>query len=345
MRKFKEYQYDHQVTTAKAHPDWFGSDRLNGEFKSKHYKFILKNGINNIDKELRCSDEDNRFNVIEYFRANGIEWWNGNAPSGHMCSSQIACLNHLFPLRYDHDAVLALANGAAGCRFFDDVETVGGDRKFPGYISFEVVTSTDYLNESNGKPLTRGSMCTSVDAVICAMKGEKHWLLPIEWKFVESYYRDDKSIEDYEWEKDGHGKGEERLRRYTNLINGSIQLHSLDDYNGSIYFQEPFYQLMRQTLWAEQAILNKDTFFPCATEYMHIHVVPDENGDLLFRKYRNVAWDQTHGMVGSWISCLEEKSRYCRRDPKTLFCFILSDEKLSKKYSRLIEYLSERYWK
>ena len=38
-----------------------------------------------------------REGVIDYFENNHIVWWPGqSSPAGHMLSSQIACLNHLF---------------------------------------------------------------------------------------------------------------------------------------------------------------------------------------------------------------------------------------------------------
>ena len=76
----------------------------------------------------------------------------------------------------------------------------------------------DHLNE---KTLTRGSNCTSVDAFIYAVhKGDKKkWLIPIEWKYTEYYYNNDKSNEDRKGELKGtNGKGHERVERYSKII-------------------------------------------------------------------------------------------------------------------------------
>ena len=142
MKGYKEFQYGHQVEVVKEHPDWFDNDKLNGKFKGNSHEFILQDGKNNLFSDLRGTDAEDHMNVMEYFRANKIGWWSGNRPTGHLCSSQISCLNHLYPLRYDAKAVLAIVNTVVGEGFFDSVIEVGGDRKFPAYIAFEVVTSS-----------------------------------------------------------------------------------------------------------------------------------------------------------------------------------------------------------
>lgn len=44
---------------------------------------------------------------------------------------------------------------------------------------------------------------------------------------------------------------------YRNITIMGKSSASIISYRNSIYFQEPYYQLMRQTLWAEQVIDNK----------------------------------------------------------------------------------------
>lgn len=347
---FKQRQYKYQSTVVKEHPEWFGYDKLGGVFRKKNYDFVLwaKAKRNNLFKSIR-GDES----VVRYFNKNGISWWGGIVPSNHLCSSQIACVNHLYLIREDPDAVLALANGIAAKaigdkHFFDGVLIVGGDEKFrPGYISFEVVTSKDYLHESKSEDgsLTRGSQCTSVDAAILATRGKEVWLLPIEWKFVEEYNREDKSQNVKEKETGNLILcGDERIRRYfeSGLVSSSDNLIYADPH-GSIYFQEPYYQLMRQTLWAEQVIKNKDKFFAGANEYLHVHVVPEANDTLRARKYR-ASWDNGKGMVENWKSNLKHPEKYICIDPEDMFAVLCEDEQLSRKYSELIEYLNVRYW-
>jgi len=64
-----------------------------GIFKNKPWPFVLSKPELNLWSSIR---ED----AIEYFRSNCISWWDsGDMPTGHLLSSQIACINHLYFLR------------------------------------------------------------------------------------------------------------------------------------------------------------------------------------------------------------------------------------------------------
>ncbi len=294
-----------------------------GRFMGKQRPFVLKDGNYNLYEPIRKD-------ALKYFKDNKIGWWGGFRPSGHVLSSQIACLNHLFALRHDADAVLKILNNVRN--EFTEVLPVTSDTDL-GYIAFEVVSKGDHLHE--GTP-TRGSNCTSIDAFIYARhKSGKLWLIPIEWKYTEHYNNQDKSNEDREGEAKGsNGKGQERMSRYNSLITASPQLKSLDNYGGSLYYYEPFYQLMRQTLWAENIIANPNTEELKASDYLHIHVIPAENDELLLKKYK-VSADT---MENSWREMLTDQSKYVIVDPKELL------SPVSDKYPQLTEYLSTRYW-
>lgn len=284
-----------------------------------------------------------RDDVVKYFHDNGIKWWgaakdDGSRPSGHILSSQIACLNHLFCIRKDKEAVLALINGITGMpAHFKEILPIPSEAEAGCYIAFEMVSSRDYLNEDGP---TRGANCTSVDAFIYAAdENEERWLIPIEWKYTESYQREDKSAEDYKGrgQKGKHGKGEKRLSRYSDLINSSEQLIPLPDYHGSIYFQEPFYQLMRQTLWAEQICRSKDESVIPAQHFVHVHVCPKDNALLLNKNYTDVSKES--GMENAWKAMLKHRNLYILIDPKDLM------RPLYDTHKDLCNYLSERYWK
>jgi hypothetical protein len=278
--------------------------------------------------------------VIDYFVKNEIAFWKTgiasvdeyNMPTGHTLSSQIACLNHLYPLRNDKNAVLSIAQTI--CPDFTDVLTIKTDKYLPAYIAFEVVSDTDHLNE---KCSSRGTMCTSVDALIYAEhKDGKKYLVPVEWKYTECYSDKDYSIEDRKEPKfEKEGKGKERLRRYSELITNSPQLKTLCSYENSVYFFEPFYQLMRQTLWAEQIIAHKDSETMKADDFIHIHVIPQENKDLLNKTYRC----SDKGMEETWRENLQNQNKYQIVTPKELLGSI---DKI--KYGELINYLTKRYW-
>ncbi len=273
--------------------------------------------------------------VVDYFIKNEIAFWETgitevdehNMPTGHTLSSQISCINHLFPLRNDRKAVLSIAKTI--CSDIIDIFEIKTDKFLPAYIAFETISETDYLNECKGQKPTRGTMCTSIDALIFAQhqNGEKI-LLPIEWKYTESYDDTDKSTE--------KSRGKTRLGRYSDLINKSTQLKQKhEDYTSSIYFFEPFYQLMRQTLLAEQMIANKNTEIIKADDYIHAHIIPRENIDLLNKQYLPNKQD----METTWRSCLVNQEKYKIISPKDLLANI---DKI--RYKKLINYLSERYW-
>ena len=321
MSRYKKSQYTRQEDLVN-NSDIFNGDKGNGYFMGKPRHFVLKDGMNNLYEPIRND-------VLRYFKDNDISWWGGDKPSGHTLSSQIACLNHLFAIMGDKEAVLAMLNGVRD--EFKEVLSVQCDAA-PQYIGFEVVSEEDPLNE---KTSTRGSNCTSVDAFIYAKhKDDSIWLIPIEWKYTEHYANLDKSNEDRQGEEKGsNGKGQERVRRYSALTDASLQLKSLDSYYGSIYYQDPFYQLMRQTLWAENVVKLKEEKLK-ADNYMHIHVIPSANKDLLDKKYSV----SSMGMEDTWRSMLNNQSKYIIVDPQKLL------EPIKDKYPELVSYLKKRYW-
>lgn len=334
MSDYREQERKRQSELAKK-TDIFEHSDTGAIYRKIGRDFILKSNEKNLYKEIRE-------NVMQYFKDFGISWWGGQIPSGHLLSSQIACLNHLFLLKNDPEMVLDILKNI--CDEFKEVLPIQCDNKTkkeelrePGYVAFEVVSDMDHLNEEQPK---RGSNCTSIDALILAKhKSDKTFLILIEWKYTESYASFDKSLEDSkDMEKGNQGKGKERLRRYSTLINDSKYLVTKDGYRSSLYFQEPFYQLMRQTLWAEQMIVNKNKERIQADDYLHLHVVPSENKDLLSHNYHRFEMEQ--GMEVAWREMLTEEGnkRYLRTDPQELI------QPIKNKYSELYQYLTRRYY-
>lgn len=323
---YKQSQYLRQINVLASHPELFDYDKGNGYFRNKKYPFVLSKGINNLFEPIRDK-------VLQYFKVNGISWWGGYKPSGHMLSSQMACLNHLFFIREDDNAVLELINNIRPGLHFTKVLplTLDKDQK---YIAFEAVSKYDHMNEDGP---TRGANCTSIDALIAAVSdnGER-WLIPIEWKYTESYPPTDKSQEDNPDKPKGNKlRGEKRLENYSGLIDASKYLVKYDDYAHTPYFFEPFYQLMRQTLWAEQMIEHKDIEWIKANHFLHIHVIPSANASLLNKKYKctdkqmEESW-KSHLLLDCYQTITPEK--------------LLSPLKGNDDYSELINYLQIRYW-
>lgn len=328
MDKFKDRECRKQQSLI-AKGEIFDGDRGYGYFCGKRRAFVLEDGTKNLYGPIRTF-------AVKYFMENGISWWKGSSPSGHILSSQIACLNHLFTIRTDKDAVLAMLNGVRN--EFVDVLPLHCDVAPQGYVAFEAVSSNDNLNE---RQTTRGSNCTSVDALVLARHANgKKWLVPIEWKYTESYLDQDKSREGYKSSDQGLEsdaeiyKGLERMHRYNDLITASSQLKTLAEYCGSIYYQEPFYQLMRQTLWAEQIIKRGDRKLYGVDYFLHIHIIPSRNEALLQRIYKVSG----KNMEDSWRDMLEDQSKYVIVDPERLMLPV------KDRYPDLQEYLKIRYW-
>ena len=285
----------------------FFNDSGGGLFMRKPRSFVLQDGQNNLYSDIRTD-------VSEYFNQNMIAWWGGNYPTGHVLSSQIACLNHLFPIRHDKEAVLNLLKVVSD----DFVDVLPISENFQGFIQFEAVGGkNNLLNEGNN---TRGSNCTSVDALIYALQNDGHrCLIPIEWKYVESYGNENKSSGD---------KGETRKKRYMDLIAKSSMLN---ENILSCCWYEPFYQLMRQTLWVEASM--KDVKGLEADNYLHLHIIPDGNTELLDKLYPCSG----KGLEATWKNCLYSPEKY----------IIISPDKLWSKQKTdtdIYQYLCMRYW-
>ena len=75
-----------------------------GLFFGKPREFVLSEPAPANLWEGICAD------AIDYFARNSISWWkgDGNEPTGHMLSSQVACVNHLYLLRQRADLAKAV---------------------------------------------------------------------------------------------------------------------------------------------------------------------------------------------------------------------------------------------
>ena len=295
-----------------------------------YYDFVLKPqcSLTNLYKPIRKE-------VLQYFERYDIAWWRQHEdryfPTGHLLSSQIHCLNHLFALRKDPDAVLEIIKPigiAAGINFdkvlpsFIDTHEAYYDRETgkkvsnSNYISFEFVChNIDMLGETHEK---RGAKCTSVDALVYAQAGNERWLIPIEWKYTESY---------------DHKKEAYSFERYSKVVSNNSRLEGWTH----LYKHDPFYELGRQTLLMEKLIERKPMVgkishrFPqyplAADNFLHVVVVPKDN--LLMR------------------ADTDKFKASLKQNYRNLFQVVDSQTLLSNiqnKYSELTAYLQARYW-
>jgi len=282
-------------------------DPGNGMFLGKAREFVLSNPKLNLWEGIR---ED----TLDYFQRNRIVWWHGDngMNTGHLLSSQVACVNHLFFLHHRKDLATAILQGIdssiAEALVIDD-----------GYVEFEFIGEKQYLKE---KGFSRGANCTSVDAAMMGMTTTGHKkLFLIEWKYTESYKPQSKYIP-------------ERASVYDHLIQAQDSPFIMG-VNPSVYYYEPFYQLMRQTILADQLLKFHDHDID---EYLHIHVAPEKNEELRTGM-------TSPGIVGkdiheAWKRRLRDDSLFLAITPELL---LEPAWRMPDTHSEG-EYLRNRYW-
>jgi hypothetical protein len=317
--KLMSYRNDQKKWAQDLLPDFLRAEG-NGEIRGKSYPFVLKKTLLNLWDGIR---ED----AISYFKENGIPWWEGtnDGPTGHLVSSQVACINHLFSLRQRKDLATAVLRQI-------DKDIISAERLDDGFVEFEVIGKKNYLGELQH---TRGANSTSIDAVMLGRKAKKNILISIEWKYTENYtgeclYK------------------EPRYKIYNPLLdepNSPIDSEIAkgdkpDEYYKALYY-EPFYQLMRQTLLSCKMV---DVNEYGADDYIHLHIVPDENIEMLEGITSNDIQGFKDGdhldMETAWMAVLKDRAKYKRISPKDFF----EPLKEEKDVKSLLQYLEKRYW-
>jgi hypothetical protein len=291
-------------------------DSGGGIFKGTEREFVLNEPRLNIWAGVR---ED----VIDYFKRHKIPFWDsGDEPTGHLLSSQIACINHLYFIRQRQDIATAILKGVD-----KDVKIalrMDNGESDSGFVDFEVIGADNYLGE---KLHTRGANSTSVDAVMLAeIQDGQRKLFFIEWKYVEQYKsQPSKALGE---------SGKTRIKTYKPLLDKvDCPIHSTDT-DG--LFTEPYYQLMRQTLLAHEMVKAKEYG---ASDYLHLHIIPMANTDL---KDVNTAAGKLDGsdLKESWTKLLKTPEKYMAIDPKNL----IELARNCHDAMTWIRYLEYRYW-
>ena len=158
--------------------------------------------------------------IQKFFMERNIHWWSStrsgdntekNFPTRNMASSQIACINFLFPLAEMPPALLAMLSTIDNdiCKIeMMEYTARSSNQPVVSTVEFEWIGLKTPLEE--GAPYTRGENATSVDAMVIATTntGKRRAYL-FEWKYVEEYPMD-------EYKGDGPS-GQKRIRRYLNL--------------------------------------------------------------------------------------------------------------------------------
>jgi hypothetical protein len=288
-------------------------DTGNGLFKQTHYPFVLQNNLLNLWSGIR-------YDAINYFKENKIPWWENEneSPTGHLLSSQLACVNHLYYLRQRKELATVILHSVDN----RIQEAVAIDSKCgSGFVDFEVIGKENYLHERSH---TRGALSTSIDAVMVGKKfGGKNILVLIEWKWTECY-------DNSSHHKDAHDTIYLPLLKETDC---PIKTNILKTENFLELYIEPFFQLMRQTLLGWKMSEAKE--YNC-DEYIHLHIIPNNNKAL-----RDPEYLPGKDLLKAWHGLLKEPKRYQIIDPKELMVPLQNENDALS----LLHYLDERYWK
>jgi len=277
-----------------------------GLFLGKPREFVLSEAAGNLWAGIR---ED----ALDYFTRNSIPWWRSEAdgPTGHMLSSQVACVNHIFLLRQRPDLAKAVLHAI-------DPEVVEAETVDDGFVEFEFIGASQYLAE---RSFMRGANCTSIDAFMIGRTehgGRRAFL--IEWKYTESYSREDKYVP-------------ERARVYDDLIKSDDS--PFNKFEPRAFYFEPFYQLMRQTLLGSQISKHQD--HGC-TSYRHVHVVPEQN--LEFHRNVTAPLLKRGSVSDAWSAVLKCPEFYIGLTPDKFMQPTIAE----RDTKALISYLRRRYW-
>lgn len=319
----------------------FEEDPGGGKFNGQAHSFVLQAPEKNLFAPIR--DE-----VLLYFNghlpgADGrLRFWRSGGekvvaghvcslPTGHVLSSQVACLNHLFPLCRDGKAATLLLQGLRP----DMVEALPvGIHARDMFVEFEVTGGGSYLNEEQrGRSLTRGANATSVDAVMKGRDAQGNIrLFLIEWKYTESYPS--------KCEKKPGSRMDNRLWRYRSFFtrDGSPFTFCNSDVDSTFFEElltEPYYQLMRQTLLGWKMTQDPSRNGQ-ATSFTHILVIP--HGNTALRSGCAVIAGRQGDLAGAWNALVREPVLFLAPEE------LLQPLTAQPDYARLLDYLYRRYW-
>jgi hypothetical protein len=93
---------------------------------------------------------------------------------------------------------------------------------------------------------------------------------------------------------------------------------------------------MRQTLWAEQMVVHRADECVKADEYIHVHVIPPDNDQLLKKLYPISGLP----MENTWRNRIVHQDRYTIISPEAF----LNPIRNAGNYQDLMGYLKQRYW-
>jgi len=290
-----------------------------------------------------------RESAVTYFADRGIRWHDGlekrRLPSNHLCCSQSCCVNFLYEFSSDPGLIKDVF-----ARFYpdlieepiridDDLPLEDGSRPF---MAFEWIGTTDYLGEHLRKrgSRTRGAHYTSADFAFRFRRQDGRIQLVLgEWKYTEEYYSNDLGTPSSEKDR----KPEVRKQNYCQAFhrkNGVFTGQGEVLYNA--LFFEPFYQLMRLQLLAQEMEIGEKGREMNADIVSVLHICPDANAE--FRnKVTSLYLEKEYsgkGPLQIWQQ-LVSADRFMSISVEELLDAIV--ERASREKADWVEYLKARY--
>jgi hypothetical protein len=286
-----------------------------GIYDNQPCEVVLKDQNLNIWEGVR---ED----AIEYFNQNSICFWESiNKPSGHLLSSQIACINHMFFMRQRQEVATAVLQGVD--RNVKNALRIEKNETDNGFVVFEENGQRNYLNE---KSRIRGAHSTSIDAVMLGeMKNGSRKLFFIHWNYTECFCGQTKLIDD---------KGVFNRQTYIPFLEDPTSPFKSCDQ--AKFFVEPYFHLMRQLLLANE--MTKANEYG-ATDYTFLFIAPFENQELLGK---NISANCFAGskLPEIWTSLLKSPGKYIFQSPQDF----MEPATYCNDTITISSYLKQRYW-
>jgi hypothetical protein len=307
----------------KANSSYFSTAaRMDGVYKGTSYPFCLpvENAEENLFPPIRHL-------VMDFFASHKIKWHDGQngKPSNHLCSSQVCCVNFLFPFSEKPDALADILRPNFPVREMIPIES-------GQYVSFEWIGQANYLGEKNpgNGDRTRGANFTSADAAVMFLRTDgKKQIVLIEWKYTESYGGTPLKIAK---------SGTDRSMIYRHLYEPAdcpIDKELLPGFDSLFY--EPFYQFMRQQFLAHEMEKAHELG---ADIVSLLHICPVHNED--FRKITSPELVKLgSSATGVWRKLVTPKDRFLSVSVEDLFGNITGD--MHPEIMDWVDYIRARY--
>ena len=301
MGRFLEIEKQRQIAFKADSPTLSEAAQRDGVYRRRARPFCLpvEHAEENLYPDIRAS-------ALDYFKDKGILWHDGRNGkcSNHLCSSQVCCVNFLFPLADQPHALAELLRPLyPGLRRMLPMED-------DLYVALEWIGEENYLGERVPRSgiRTRGANCTSADAAVMFERDDgKRQIVLIEWKYSESYSRTSLATSK---------SGTSRTAIYCPIFERAdcpIDKELLPHFKDLFY--EPFYQLMRQQLLAHEMERANEL----GTDLVSVlHIAPEHNAD-----FRRMTSPQLAGLGDSpttiWSRLVRPRDRFLSVSTEALF--------------------------